>query len=610
MKYLLLVLRGAATGLWLLLALPTFAQVQELTHAHAIIDIDGKTLATEVRLPYHWDRRNEGRSGTAEFDIPFALGANPEILYGVYFRRLGNAYEIWFNGSLLQRNGDLASSDSADFAKAPRYLVVPHHLVRQQNSIKVRIRADGGRRGGLASPVFGPEAEVRELFETEHRWRVNGSFAVVVLSILVGVSAILLWFTQVDTSQAPGRGRDDLYLFAGVAELAWALRVSDAIIEQPLLGWTAWGTLQATALAVWLGSMAVFCMTLAGWDKGANGPRVKSFLLWLVAMGGAAAFASFQFDRTWLLTAWFIVASLFFAGFGVFFIASAYKSKDRMHHLVAVALAANVVTGLRDALVFRIADSYGDNSLTRYSSVLFGLVLGYVLLSRFKAATAQVRDLMQNLERKLLDRETELSRSYQRLELLARAQERAAERARIVRDMHDGVGSHITSAIRQLESAKASRADVLQTLRGSLDHLKLSIDAMNLPAGDVTALLANLRYRLDPRFAASDIELRWAVDVVKSLPALDPAGMHHLQFIVFEALSNVLQHARATVLRIQASALGSGVVVRLADNGIGFNVDAPRRKGLVSMHERAAAIGAQLSIRSSAAGTVIEIAFP
>ena len=39
------------------------------------------------------------------------------------------------------------------------------------------------------------------------------------------------------------------------------------------------------------------------------------------------------------------------------------------------------------------------------------------------------------------------------------------------------------------------------TLRESLDHLKLSIDAMNLPGGDVNALLASLRYRLQRRIA-------------------------------------------------------------------------------------------------------------
>ena len=49
--------------------------------------------------------------------------------------------------------------------------------------------------------------------------------------------------------------------------------------------------------------------------------------------------------------------------------------------------------------------------------------------------------------------------------------------------------------------------DELQhTLRDALDQLKLSIDAINLPAGDVAALLANLRYRLEPRLKAAGIE--------------------------------------------------------------------------------------------------------
>jgi hypothetical protein len=94
--------------------------------------------------------------------------------------------------------------------------------------------------------------------------------------------------------------------------------------------------------------------------------------------------------------------------------------------------------------------------------------------------------------------ERELNSSCLRLEVLAREQERTVERTRILRDMRDmrdGVGSHISVAIRPLQSGRASEADVLQTLRDSLDQLKLTIDAMHLPPGDVTALLANLRHR-------------------------------------------------------------------------------------------------------------------
>jgi hypothetical protein len=97
--------------------------------------------------------------------------------------------------------------------------------------------------------------------------------------------------------------------------------------------------------------------------------------------------------------------------------------------------------------------------------------------------------------------ERELNSSCLRLEVLAREQERTVERTRILRDMRDmrdmrdGVGSHISVAIRPLQSGRASEADVLQTLRDSLDQLKLTIDAMHLPPGDVTALLVNLRHR-------------------------------------------------------------------------------------------------------------------
>ena len=77
----------------------------------------------------------------------------------------------------------------------------------------------------------------------------------------------------------------------------------------------------------------------------------------------------------------------------------------------------------------------------------------------------------------------------------------------------------------------------MQTLRDSLDQLKLTVDSMHLPPGDITALLADMRYRLEPRFAASDIELQWGVDLLRPVARLEGRGMQQLQFMVFEALS-------------------------------------------------------------------------
>ena len=200
------------------------------------------------------------------------------------------------------------------------------------------------------------------------------------------------------------------------------------------------------------------------------------------------------------------------------------------------------------------------------------------------------------------------------MELIAREQARTQERARILRDMHDGVGSHISSAIRQLQSGHSNQDEVLLTLRDSLDQLKLSIDALNLPPGDITALLANLRYRLEPRFRAMGLTLEWAVILLPNLPQLDASAMRQLQFIFFEAFSNVMQHAHASILRVDAAptltprgAGAPGVRIRICDNGGGFDTQLLRRGGLNSMHERAQALGAQLNFQSRPGETVVEL---
>jgi signal transduction histidine kinase len=383
--------------------------------------------------------------------------------------------------------------------------------------------------------------------------------------------------------------------------------VGDAIIEHPPLGWVWWGTVGTAALAAWLASMTVFCMKLAGWDGGPRGTWMKRVLAALFILGCAAAYVSLEMDRRWILTGWYAAAAAFFSAFGLAFMVAAWRSASVAHRMAALALAVNIGVGVRDVVVIRFGSSFGDNTLLRYSSLLFGAVLAYVLITRFSSATRQSRDLMRDLERKVSEREAQLRASYAELEEMARQQERIRERASILRDMHDGVGSHITSAIRQLQSGKADPTDVLQTLRDSLDHLKLSIDAMNLPPGDVTALLANLRYRLEPRLAASNLQLQWDVDVLAPLARLDAADMRHLQFIVFEALSNVLQHARASTIRIEARAHEEVTRVRLIDDGQGFDAKLPFRNGLRSMQDRARAIGAQLVVESSEAGSVIEL---
>ncbi len=602
--------RNLAAGACAFIAMAAGAVTTELTQASATITVEGaSTTVTQVVLPYHLDREQGTRAAVATFEVRLQVPKRVDEPYGLYLARVGNSAEIWLNDSLLAQLGDIREKNAADYSKGPQYVSIPAQLLQPDNVIRIHLRADGGRRGGLSSLVVGPDNEVLPLFEQAHRWRMNASLAVAVFSLLVGTLALVLWATQFE----PGTGlagRDSIYLSAGVAEFCWALRVGDIAIEHPPLPWPAWGVAMTAAFAGWICCIALFCHNTAGWHRRPGMVWMRVAMATLFGSSILASSLAYTLHRPVFLTAWLACANIFFIIYAGFYLVAAIRAPTTARLLVGLAGALNVAVGVRDWVAIRISGDYSQSTWIRYSSVLFGLTLGYIVLMRFRAASGQAQDLAANLATRVEQREQELSLGYARLDQLVREHERAAERARILRDMHDGVGSHLSSAIRQLESGQADRDRVLYTLRDSLDQLKLSIDAMNLPPGDVTALLASLRYRLEPRFAALNIELQWHVDELAPVPGLDAPAMRHLQFMVFEALSNVLRHAQARVLCIEANTIAGRARLKIVDDGCGFDAGQPLRKGLLSMHERAAAIGARLSLDSEPGRTVIEIVLP
>ena len=613
---------GLLRTLLLLLLLqwvPAHAGVLELSQARVTTTINGAIAIADVQLPYHWDLFHKGQRGEATIELDFDLPELPSEPWGLYTPRIGNAYEISLNGTVLQQQGDLVHYNGADYSQAPRYFSIPPSLLQRSNRIQARIRADLGRRGGLAVLTMGPQNDVEDLYQSSYRWRHTGTLLVATFSLLVGVLALALWATQADATGQ--HQRDPLYLFAALAELSWVVGVGYALLESPPLPWPWWGLIPVAATTSWMCFMLLFCIEVADWGTAVGARWYRRWLVAFAVSMVAAAFWAIGGGQPLALTVMYGVSIVNSLVFGGLFIWRAAGGATLGHRLVAIAIFVNVLLGIRDLYIYRIHPVLGEVTWIRYGSVLFGLSLGYIVILRFRAASAQARNLLATMASRIAQKEAELGDSYRKLEALAREQERSAERTRILRDMHDGVGSHISSAIRQLQLGqgmenRGGRDEVLLTLRDALDQLKLSIDAMNLPPGDITALLANLRYRLEPRLAASGIALQWDVDLLPVVARLDAGAMRQLQFMLFEALSNVVQHAHAKTLCIEAHAemvamAGGGqvVLVRVVDDGVGFDVQNAHKKGLASMYERAAAIGAKFEVVSEPGRTAVEIRF-
>jgi signal transduction histidine kinase len=173
------------------------------------------------------------------------------------------------------------------------------------------------------------------------------------------------------------------------------------------------------------------------------------------------------------------------------------------------------------------------------------------------------------------------------------------ERQRIMSDIHDTVGSQLVGVL-SLVRAHAPYAQLETHTADALQGLRIAVDAIQPVNGNLAAVLATLRHRLQPSLNAAGVTLVWRVDDLPRLTGLSPQKIQHIQRIVMEAFSNVIQYAKATTVTVTACLLldPARIQICIADDGIGLQADASLGQGLANMRLRAEAIGAQIDTRA------------
>jgi signal transduction histidine kinase len=82
-------------------------------------------------------------------------------------------------------------------------------------------------------------------------------------------------------------------------------------------------------------------------------------------------------------------------------------------------------------------------------------------------------------------------------------------------------------------------------------------------------------------------------------------------FTIAEALANTLKHSRADHLGVELRENGEHLIVRVRDDGTGFDAPGARGTGLANLRDRIAAVGGALQIDTSpGAGTTVVAEFP
>ncbi len=239
-------------------------------------------------------------------------------------------------------------------------------------------------------------------------------------------------------------------------------------------------------------------------------------------------------------------------------------------------------------------------ALTFYAAPACGLLLALgsavVLAAQSSRARRTVTEANEKLQQALSAQSKELEGFYLAKEADEKARARLAERQRIMRDMHDGVGGQLAGLIARVRNEDVSLDDVDDALSDGLRELRLIVDSLDTAGESLPLALGAFRSRLQPSLDAAGVTLDWQVDDRIDDADLSPRAVLNVYRILQEACSNVLQHARAKRVRIALQRASDGILLSVEDDGIGLSEDRPAGRGLENLSARAAELGAELDI--------------
>jgi PAS domain S-box-containing protein len=193
---------------------------------------------------------------------------------------------------------------------------------------------------------------------------------------------------------------------------------------------------------------------------------------------------------------------------------------------------------------------------------------------------------------------------------------REEERARIAREIHDELGSALTSLRWDIDAVAPKCPEKAHAMIDLIDTTILTLRRISSELRpsvlDDLGLLAAIAWQAREFQARTDIrcQVETAIESVALDSERSTAGFRVLQ----EALTNILRHAHATSVLIRLEADAGDLVLTVRDDGRGITESERTSSGslgLLGIRERAALVGGTVRITGvPGAGTTVEIRIP
>jgi len=194
------------------------------------------------------------------------------------------------------------------------------------------------------------------------------------------------------------------------------------------------------------------------------------------------------------------------------------------------------------------------------------------------------------------------------------------ERNRLARELHDTLAHTLSGLSVQLEAVKAywdvdqnmARSSLEKSLtaaRSGLEETRRALRALRASPLDDLGLEQAIRAMMEDAVVRNNLALD--MSIADKLPPLSPDVEQCVYRIAQEAVTNVVNHARAKKLMVRLELAEGKLLFRVQDDGIGFNVEKGLKFGhfgLTGMQERAQIMGGSINIESRPGkGTAVQL---
>jgi two-component system sensor histidine kinase UhpB len=550
--------------------------------------------------------RHEGRFGVAR--IRFDVHDPQTAGLALFIRRVRDNYAVYVNGRLAAAAPGTLADRSTLHGFHPRFTpLLPALLVPGSNTVDI-LSARNATQSALREVYFGSAARLEPAFRRSLTL-VHGNAEIAALA----AGIVLLFALALSPLVRPALTLTiALTLALFLARLLHTLWINEPWPQLPRDIY-----LNAIAPLIWISCTAFI-------NEWTNGP--PQYRRWFVVIAAACALAVAGFYATMDCGLANRLSSLVESFAGIVALCFMVQRLTRRY----VKAPANAAPEIFVACVGLIMACASVATQNEYLPLLFQAsiqgeafaqlgalsIIGFIAmgLARHGIGVYQLATMNnETLARKVAEKERELEANHALLREQERERALVAERSRIMRDVHDGIGSQLLGLLVQARSGSAKQDAMTTGLQTAIDDLYLVVDSLDGVDGSLETALGTFRMRIEPKCTAAGIAIAWQIEDVGNTKALGPAAVLQIYRILQEALSNAIRHCKpkSVVFSLRRSKPGDAISLSLKDDGAGFDPSTRQAgRGLANMRKRAASIGAQLNITSGATGTCVNLLLP